>query len=107
MSEVAFLVSFLPGLLTRPASVSATSVCHGFIAVGQQLTRWRMGASQNDLLFDKSPTRYVAVTNDEKEEALYSPSDNDSRKFGDGQPMKIRKLDWDSCLCNCVESSSN
>lgn len=38
---------------------------------------------------------------------LYSPSDDDSRKFGDGKPMKVRRLEWDSCLCHCVESSSN
>ena len=37
-------------------------------------------------------SRYMSIMNEEEEEALYSPSDDNCRKFGNGKPMKIRRL---------------
>ena len=39
--------------------------------------------------FLKYSTQYMVVMMEKEEESLYSPSDKDSRKFGDGKPMII------------------
>ena len=66
-----------------------------------QLTHWRIGTCQNALLFEVSDEIrgcYRGVTNEEKEGALYYPSDHDCRKFCDRKLMKIRRLDWNLYL---------
>ena len=88
--------------MTGPVSFRATFVCHGFIGVvGMQLTHWRIGTCQNALLFEVSDEIrgcYHGVTNEEKEGALYYPSDHNCRKFCDKKLMKIRRLDWNLYL---------
>ena len=78
------------------------------------VTHWQIEVDQTDLVFGVSDELYVPAAMEGKketlyyppdEETLYNPSDEDSRKFRDGKPMKIRRLDWDSCLCHFVESS--
>ena len=107
MSEVAFSTTFLQAI-DGPSSGHTTHGCRGFIVdVGQQLTR--IGGSGHVKM-----TQLSEVSNEARGcyygrgrgDTLLSIG-QDSRKFGDEKPMKIRRLDWDSYLFHCIKSSSN